>query len=244
MHLRTVELRDWKAYENARFDFPPPADGRNVILIGGRNGFGKTSFFEALILGLYGRDGITLILRAAAAADESGRARSYGEFMQRALNGGALAAGRAECRIRLTFEDEGGEPIVIERKWFFSDNGRPRQGGGAEEVRILEGAARRPVAPPRSEPEPEAWYRDWISRHFLPTHLAGFFLFDGEASSAFAERSMDQQVRTGIEGLLGLTWLRKLQTDLRAYAGAKRRELPPHARQRCDPRARRRDRPA
>ena len=67
MHLRTVGLRDWKAFEAASFHFPAPNAGRNVILIGGRNGFGKTTLFEAITLGLFGRDGLDLINRAAVA---------------------------------------------------------------------------------------------------------------------------------------------------------------------------------
>ena len=226
MHLRTVELRDWKAYEDARFDFPEPSADRNVILIGGKNGFGKTTFFEALVLGLYGRDGLPLISRVAVTADDSGKLRSFSDFIERALNGRAIANGRTECRIRLTFQDESGQPIVIERKWFFTNTGRLRQGTAAEEVMIFKGHARRTQGPPASYPDPHSWYRDWISRNFLPTHLAGFFLFDGEASSAYADRDMGQQVRDGIEGLLGLTWLRKLKVDLIDYARSRLAEVP------------------
>jgi DNA sulfur modification protein DndD len=224
MHLRSVELRDWKAYESARFDFPVPTADRNVILVGAENGFGKTSLFEALVLGLFGRDGIALISRAAAAADETGRTASFRDFIERALNGRAIASGRTDCRIRLTFEDERGEPIEITRSWHFAANGKFRS--GSDEISILKGIARRPVAPPASVTDPESWYRDCISRTFLPTHLVGFFLFDGEAASVYAERDMKTQVREGIEGLLGLTWLKKLREDLRDYAGQRRREVP------------------
>jgi DNA sulfur modification protein DndD len=61
---------------------------------------------------------------------------------------------------------------------------------------------------------------------FLPAHLASFFLFDGEAASAYAERDMGLQVREGIEGLLGLTWLRRLAESLRSYSARRRSEVP------------------
>lgn len=226
MNLRSISLRDWKAYESVRFDFPPADVRRNVILIGGRNGFGKTTLFEAIALGLFGRDGIRLISRAAAAADEQGRAQSFRAFMERGLNGRALTHGRTSCRIELVFETDTGEPIAIERIWHFTDAGKLRQGDNAETTRILEGVARRAVAPGWSERDPEGWYRDWISRTFLPTTLAGFFLFDGEAASVYAERDMRVQVREGIEGLLGLTWLRQLAGDLRKYAENRRGQVP------------------
>ena len=226
MHLLAITLRDWKAYESAKFEFPAPTKNKNVILIGGRNGFGKTTLFEALALGLFGRDGLRLVLRASAAADEQGRAQSFRDFIERALYGDAIAQGRTSCRIELKFEDEAGEPIWIERTWYFNDSGKLKSGDAGEQLRIFQGVARRVVGPSRSEQDPDGWYRDWISRTFLPTSLAGFFLFDGESAAVYAERDMGAQVREGIEGLLGLNWLRQLAKDLRTYAASKRTQVP------------------
>lgn len=225
MHLRSIELRHWKAYEKARFDFPAPNSDRNVILIGGLNGFGKTTLFEAIVLGLFGREGIRLISRAAAAADDARRNQSFREFMDRVLNGYALRQGQTFCRVGLTFEDDAGHPISIERTWHFQADGRFRPASDAESVKITQGLDRRVVGPPRHEADPPGWYRDWVARTFLPVTQAAFFMFDGEAASVYAERDMGIQVREGIEGLLGLTWLRTLLQDLRTYAGKRRSEM-------------------
>src|SRR5690242_9384173 len=89
VYLRSIRLRDWKAFASATFDFPKPTKAKNVVLIGAKNGFGKTSLLEAIILGLYGRDGMSVLARAVA--DSSGDSdRSYDEFMQRALHGQAI----------------------------------------------------------------------------------------------------------------------------------------------------------
>lgn len=222
MHLESIELRDWKAFEDTRFDFPAPTKNKNVVLIGGRNGFGKTSVFEALVLGLFGRDGLGLVQRAGAASDEQRRAQTYRDFMERALFAGALAEGRLSCRVALRFSDEDLEPIWVERTWYFTSRGALRQGESAEQLQIFQGSERRIVSPPRGEDDFDGWYRDWISRTFLPTSLAGFFLYDGEAAAIYAERDMAHQVRGGIEGLLGLNWLRRLEKDLRDYAHSRR----------------------
>lgn len=226
MHLRSVSLRDWKAYEVARFDFPEPDGDHNVILIGGQNGFGKTTLFEAIALGLYGAYGLPLISRATAAADEQNRGQSFRNFIERALNGHAIRAGRRSCHVVLTFQDQSGQPIVIERTWHFTDAGRLRPGEGAETVRIMKGLAREVIGPGPAEADPQGWYRDWIARTFMPASLAGFFLFDGEAASVYAERDMAVQVREGIEGLLGLNWFRTLSESLRDYATRRRSEVP------------------
>ena len=60
MHLRSVDLINWRSYRHARFDFPTPHGHRNVILVSAPNEYGKTSFFEAVTLGLFGRDGLVL----------------------------------------------------------------------------------------------------------------------------------------------------------------------------------------
>lgn len=93
-------------------------------------------------------------------------------------------------------------------------------------MRVLEGVARRPIGPPDDEPYRESWYREWIFRNFLPTNQASFFLFDGEAASVFAERDMTTQIRESIEGLLGLSWLRRLAEDLKRYADNRRTMIP------------------
>lgn len=226
MHISSIKLRDWKAFESAAFEFPQPGSRKNVVLIGGRNGYGKTTLFEALALGLFGRDGLALVLRAGVAADEQRLSQNFRSFIERALFTGALPSGRNSCSIELRFIDESGEPIEIVRRWHFNDAGKLKQGEYGEELRIIEGTARRPVMPPRSEADPDSWYRNWISRRFLPTSLAGFFLFDGESASIYAERDMGAQVREGISGLLGLNWLEQLARDLRQYAASKRTQLP------------------
>lgn len=226
MFLRSVSLRDWKAFESQRFEFPKPQHDRNVVLIGGRNGFGKTTLFEAIALGLFGAEGIQLVARAEAAAQEPAMLRAYREFLKTALNGRALAQGRTSCRVELEFEDSRGEPIVIERHWHFATDGVMKQGEDGEQIYIRKGTARTPVGPPSDEPKRGQWYRDWIARTFLPVTQAKFFLFDGEAASVYAERDMGVQVREGIEGLLGLDWLRQLGKHLREYAKQRGAEVP------------------
>ena len=224
MHLRTLTLRNWKAFSQARFDFPAPSEGRNVILIGGKNGHGKTSLFEALALGLYGRDGLRLVQRAGPAATEERLAQSYRSFMTRAFNAQAAREQRGSAHVGLIFENEDGEKIEIERTWHFGASGDLRQ-NDPETLRVLKGAARRVVEPPRTEQDPEGWWREWIAQAFLPPNLAPFFLFDGEAASAYAERDMGVQVKEGIDGLLGLVWLRRLAQSLRDYAANRRSQV-------------------
>jgi len=224
MHLRTILLRDWRAYAgSARFDFPSPTDQKNVVLIGARNGYGKTSLFHAIILGLFGRDGMPLIATASFGGTSTDRLQvSYSHFMQGVLNRRALSEGRTSCSVELVFEDDNGEPLVLQRTWWFSSSGQFKP--FEEEPRALEGKTRKAVGPAKLAGEDRMeWFRDYVARTYLPYYLGWFFQFDGEMVGTFAEREMATQVKVGVEGLLGLPVHRDLASDLRDYARSKGR---------------------
>lgn len=226
MYLRTVELRDWRSYQHARFEFPVPEGRRNVILVRAPNEYGKTAFFEAVALGLFGRDGLFLVPRARVAinGDLSERqAVTYSQFLAGTLHRRAIAQGRHSCSVTLEFDDPDGEPMELTRKWHFSANGQHKPYD--DELLIFEGEGRRPVALPAAVTDHDGWYRDFIARTFIPAPLAEFFLFDGEQIQRYASRGMSGQIRSGIEGLLGLPILRSLKESLLSYAQSNRSRI-------------------
>lgn len=219
MHLRSVELINWRSYRHARFDFPRPHGERNVILIFAPNEHGKTSFFEAVMLGLFGRDGIHLVPRArtALAGDSSERLKvSYSQFLSGALHHRATASGPASSSVTIEVEDDDGEPIELTRRWHFRKDRAHRVGD--DDLTIFVGTDRVPITPPAGIEDREGWFRSWIAQHFIHHTLAEFFLFDGEQVQRYANREMSKQVREGIEGLLGLPVLRSLKESLANYA--------------------------
>jgi DNA sulfur modification protein DndD len=124
--------------------------------------------------------------------------------------------------VKLTFIDDDGEPLEIQRIWHFTDSGiyRPQD----EEIHIYEGSTRKAVGPGTLQGNDRTdWFREYIAENLLPFTLAHFFMFDGEQVSVLAEREMSAQVRHGIEGMLGIPVLKRLAKDLRSYAEVRRK---------------------
>lgn len=226
MYLSQIKLRDWKTYRTAVFDFPAPKEGKNIILIGAPNGYGKTNLFEAILIGLYGRHGLTLIARSPfSEPGEDKLSISYKNFLEKALHRGAIESGSQSCSVKLIFNDDNGNPLEIQRTWHFNDSGiyLPYD----EEVHIYMGKTRKAIGPTNLfGVDCDVWYQDYIAKNLLPYTMAHFYMFDGEQVSVLAEREMSAQVRAGIEGLLGIPVLKLLAKDLRIYSDIQRKKSP------------------
>ncbi len=213
MYLRSVQLLNWRSYRNARFDFPKPVGGKNVTIIMAPNEYGKTSFFESIALGLFGREGIELVLRARGDSDSR---VNYSRLLEGILHRRAVDTGSISCSVLLDWEDNYGEPIRIRRTWHFNASGRHKSND--DELIIYEGSNRHPLSAPAAALDKDSWYRGWIKQSFLEPSLARFFLFDGEEVQSLAKFDAKHQVREGIKGLLGLPILEEVKSSLEEYA--------------------------
>ena len=58
LKIQTIRLRNWKCYQDETIRFQN-SDDRNIWIVFGQNGFGKTSLLEAIQWCLYGTDAVS-----------------------------------------------------------------------------------------------------------------------------------------------------------------------------------------
>lgn len=206
MWIEKIELTNFKVYQHQRFEFPKPDQGRNLILIGGINGFGKTTLLEALYLCLYGEDATHHLARAGL------QRNSYAKFLQGALHGNALTTKRDQMRVSIGLMAVDGHGFEITRTWFFDTKGELQE----QEVRLDE------IRDGISKPSETENLAAVLEEHVVPANLAPFFFFDGEEVKKLADQDRTSWIKQGMESLMGVVLVKKLRDRLLQYQNNRR----------------------
>lgn len=219
MWISKIELTNFKSYSHAEFEFPEPVNGENIVLIGGMNGYGKTSVLEALYLCLYGKDAIIHLARAGLKMDD---AKGYPTFLEKAFNGEAKRDGQNSMSVRLVFNKSRTKAFEIKRRWYFRGNSGTWTN---EEEALVYELTRNVRGTPRSDGANGFQLAELLDDNFVPAHIAPFFFFDGEEVKKLADQQRIEQVKVGLEGLLGVVLLRQLAERLRIFESGKRSDV-------------------
>ena len=160
-----------------------------VVLIGGMNGRGKTTFLDAVLLALYGPNSF--------AFGES-KYKSYGQYLKSFVN---KSDGSLSTYVELEFklDSETDESYVINRQW--SGSGQRVH----EKIAVFRNG------------EPNKFLTDnWpmFVENILPSGLSNFFFFDGEKIAELALDNTNAQMKESIKSLLGISILDRLENDI------------------------------
>lgn len=211
MWLEHIELTNFKSYRRQAFHFPQPSGGKNLALVGGVNGYGKTTLLEALYVGLYGEEAFN-----HKALDSAGlTAKSYGHFLETAFHRLAPGNGQDRMGVQIEFAREDGSALRVTRKWFFNSKGKYN-----DQKLIVETLAKTGAWMPRAE----GMLAELLESYAAPPWLAPFFFFDGEKIAGLADEDRTGWIRTGLENLLGVRLVMELREQLTAYVGKKLRD--------------------
>jgi DNA sulfur modification protein DndD len=199
IHIDSLTLQNFGPfYDDHTFNFSN-LDGRGGILVGGKNGAGKTHLLRALYLAVVGESGVGDLKRVETGSDAT-------RFVfDKALNRRAQAEGLDTIRLAVTISQ------------------RDERGVGSRGVQFIREIRFRPNSAPvwrsfavKSESHDQIEAEHLIQRlrdAFLPRHLARFFFFDAERSQSI--NLGQQDIVEGITRILGLWTYGELETDLR-----------------------------
>lgn len=209
MWIGAISLKNFKSYENAKFELPEPKDGKNLVIIGAKNAHGKTTLLEAIYLGLYGKDAFTHLGRAGL--DER---VDYKGYLSKALYhnaSGERVGYQSEIGIEIFWRNQDGKKqgVRILRKWYF-DKERKFTDEERRVTIVQEGGLSELLSDDEAD--------DYLTENAMPLEYAPFFFFDGEKIVARAESAgAGVWLQTALRGLLGVTLLGKLRTSLDTY---------------------------
>lgn len=179
-------------------------EGKCGILVGGKNGAGKTHLLRALYLAVVGESGIGDLKKVETGADATRFA------FEKSLNRRALAEGQDTIRLKavISLRDVkvGSRKVELLREVRFRLNSAP----------VWEHSASRSDTPGRIEDEQVI---QKLRDAFLPRHLARFFFFDAERSQSL--NLGQQDIVDGVSRILGLWTYTELENDLRQLINSK-----------------------
>lgn len=195
MLIKQLTITDYGPYAGSHvFDFTI-SEGKPIILIGGRNGGGKTTLFESIPLCLYGQYG----------SNRKAYKRRLQRLIHRSNQGGLDSDRLSSVQIIFEISHRGNlTEYVAKRSW------RAAKGDVREKFQIKRksGDSYQDIDFIKKDQQ-QSFVNDQI-----PKGIMSLFFFDGEEISRSAEEGESVGVRTAFNALLGLDIVEQLQKDL------------------------------
>ena len=185
MLLQRIKITNFKTYLSLALDLTVD-DDRPIILIGGSNGGGKTTLFEAISGALYGL-----------------KIESKEHFLE-LLNQGAINKVKPEISLQITFVGKvlgQQQKYILKRIYQLNPQGRPLESVSLNMNGNMYVYGTMTAAKERVRAEQEI---SKIIKANLPQELSQYFLFDAMQSSELLKKNVFQQtIRDNFENVLG-----------------------------------------
>lgn len=161
-----------------------------VVLIGGMNGRGKTTFLEAVLLALYGRNSFAV---------QESIYGAYSKYLKAHTN---TADETNESFVELEFaidECSNTNIYTVNRSWNIN-------------VKNIKDK----VTVKKNGNDDTFLAKNWTMfiESILPSALANFYFFDGEKIAELAENEISSQMKNSIKALLGINVIDLLENDI------------------------------
>lgn len=190
MYIKEIELNNFRIYKGVNKITLLPEKDKNVIVVSGKNGFGKTTFLMSLVWCLYGKNMQNVDeLYQKEIGDKGG----YGKYIGNSLNRLAKLEGETKFYVSVTFRDVkipeiSCNEIKITRTYDIVTS-------TSDKVEVLvdgfQNELIQDLTTDGKQDGEEIFIRDFI----LPIEIAKFFFFDAEKIVSLAEINSPEQRR-------------------------------------------------
>lgn len=200
MKINKILLYNFNSFEGLNvLNFTDMPQDKNIILIGGKNGAGKTSLFTAIKIALYG----------PLAFGYMGMTPHYIARIKDCINSKAFQKDKVESRVQITISlmvDREIREYEITREWDYS-----RQ--KLEEMYFIKMNG-------KLLNEDELSYFQNYLQSIVPPDLFEFFLFDGEeVGNIFSTSTYNTYVKNAVYTLCGLDTFEIIRKYMKNYVG-------------------------
>lgn len=207
MNIHHIRIQNFRVYEGEHKITFAADEVRNVHLICGNNGYGKTTFLTAMVWCLYGKQMQEVDDSYKEQIFEAG---GYRRFLEKSLNRNVASTDDCEPRfaVEIGFKDVAipsftCEEIVVKRSYL--------KGKSQDNLEILIDGQKNELT---VEVGPEYFINDFI----LPKEIAKFFFFDAEKIVSLAEiRSLEdkRKLSRAYSEVLGIKKYETLKNNLK-----------------------------
>jgi len=186
MQLKEISLNNFRIYKGKNTINLMPDNDKNIIIISGKNGFGKTTFLMSLVWCLYGKQmGMVDELYKSEIAQKG----SYAKYIAGSMNRLASLEGNFKFSVSLTFTDVkmltgNFSEVQITRSY-------DTRTSNESVVVLIDGQYNEIIRDLTTDKQDgaEIFIRDFI----LPIEIAKFFFFDAEKIVSLAEINSIEQ---------------------------------------------------
>ena len=183
MTIKEIELFNFRIYKGSNLIDLSNIEDKNIFVVSGRNGFGKTTFLMSLVWCLYGRQMQDVDDIYKKEIDDQG---GYGKYIGNSLNRLAKSEDDYNFHVSITFTNVNipevpCKEIRIKRSYNAKTS-------SSEDVEVLIDGYPSEIA---KEVGPEIFIREFI----MPIEIAKFFFFDAEKIVSLAEVNTPEQKR-------------------------------------------------
>ena len=183
MYFTKVELHNFGIYKGTHeMCLSDKIGDRNITLVGGLNGRGKTTFHDAILIALYGKQALKYIQE---------KARSYDKLLLDHINKHATDD---ETFVAVTLILDDGTELRIERKWKVKNKRADQQ------ITVVKnGVIDKYLG--------DNW--SYYIEEILPFGIARFFFFNNEKITQLADDTSFDQIKSSIKSAVGVSTIEK-----------------------------------